>query len=70
MDQVDSKIKDIRGGEGVSMSVKEMSLFFSGGVPIQYFGLDPIDPRSSLFFSIRYQPAMKTIVQVLGTFMP
>ena len=29
------------------MSVKEMSLFFSGGVPIQYFGLDPIDPRSS-----------------------
>ena len=30
------------------MSVKEMSLYFLGGVPIQYFGLDPIDPRSSL----------------------
>ena len=30
------------------MSVKERSLYFLGGVPIQYFGLDPIDPRSSL----------------------
>ena len=29
------------------------SLFFLGGGPIQYFGLDPIDPRSSqsLFLS-------------------
>ena len=25
-----------------------MSLYFLGGGPIQYFGLDPIDPRSSL----------------------
>ena len=33
------------------MSVKEMSLYFLGGVPIQYFGLDPIDPRSSFIFS-------------------
>ena len=30
------------------MSVKEVSLYFLGGVPIQYFGIDPIDPRSSL----------------------
>ena len=29
------------------MSVKEMSLYFLGAVPIQYFGLDPIDPQSS-----------------------
>ena len=36
------------------MSVKELSLYFLGGVPIQYFGLDPIDPRSS------------TIVKLLG----
>ena len=27
--------------------VNDVSLYFSGGVPIQYFGLDPIDPRSS-----------------------
>ena len=33
--------------EVVSMSVKEVSLNFLGGVPIQYFGLDPIDPQSS-----------------------
>ena len=26
------------------MSVQEMSLYFLGGVPIQYFGLDPIAP--------------------------
>ena len=26
------------------MSVKEVSLYFLGGGPIQYFGLDPIDP--------------------------
>ena len=26
------------------MSVKEMSLYFLGGVPIQSFGFDPIDP--------------------------
>ena len=29
-----------------------MSLYFLGGVPIQYFGLDPIDPRSSLIFNL------------------
>ena len=29
------------------MSVEEVSSYFLGGVPIQYFGLDPIDPRSS-----------------------
>ena len=33
--------------EVVSMSVKEVSLYFLGCVPIQYFGLDPIDPQSS-----------------------
>ena len=32
----------------VSMTVLEVSLNFLGGVPIQYFGIDPIDPRSSL----------------------
>ena len=26
---------------------EEVSLYFLGGDPIQYFGLDPIDPRSS-----------------------
>ena len=34
----------------VSMSVKEVSLYFLGGVPFQYFGLDPIDPRSSFIY--------------------
>ena len=35
------------------MSVKEMSLYSLGGDPIQYFGLDPINPRSSLpFFTL------------------
>ena len=29
------------------MSVKEMSIYFLGGVRIHFFGLDPIDPRSS-----------------------
>ena len=33
--------------EVVSLSVKEVSLYFLGGVPIQYFGLDPINPQSS-----------------------
>ena len=33
--------------EVVTMSVEEVSLYFLGGDPIQYFGLDPIDPRSS-----------------------
>ncbi len=33
--------------EVVSMSVEKISLYFLGGDPIQYFGLDPIDPRSS-----------------------
>ena len=32
------------------MSVKEMSLYFLGGVPIQYFKLDPIDPWSSYVY--------------------
>ena len=32
------------------MSVKEVSLYFLGGVPFQYFGLDPIDPRSSFIY--------------------
>ena len=34
------------------MSIKEMSLYFLGGIPIQYFGLDPIDPRSSNFLFV------------------
>ena len=29
------------------MSVEEVSLYFLGGDPIPYFGLVPIDPRSS-----------------------
>ena len=33
------------------MSVKEVSLYFLGGVPIQYFRLDPIDPQSSFFLT-------------------
>ena len=32
------------------MSVKEVSSYFLGGCPIKYFGLDPIDPRSSVMF--------------------
>ena len=31
----------------VSLSVGEVSLYFLGGDPIPYFGLDPIDLRSS-----------------------
>merc|ERR1719215_2211362 len=30
------------------MSIEEVSLYFLGGDPIPYFGLVPIDPRSSL----------------------
>ena len=30
------------------MSVEEVSLYFLSGGQIQYFGLNPIDPRSSL----------------------
>ena len=30
-----------------SMSIEEVSLYFLGGDPIPYFGLVPIDPRSS-----------------------
>ena len=37
-----------QGVEVVSTSVEEVCLYFLGGVPIQYFGLDPIDSRSSL----------------------
>ena len=33
-----------------SSCFEEVSLYFLGGGPIQYFGLDPIDPRSSSFF--------------------
>ena len=47
------------------MSVEEVSLYFLGGVPIQYFGLDPIDPRSScsLFMGYRQQSAPIIISQ-------
>ena len=38
----------------VTMSVEEVSsIYFLGGDPIQYFGLDPIDPRSSYIFIIQ-----------------
>ena len=50
IDQVDIKIKDITfrsGSRHVSMSVNEVSLYFLGGDPIPYIGLDPIDPRST-----------------------
>ena len=33
------------------MNIKEISLYFLGSVPIQYFGLDPIDPRSSFLLN-------------------
>ena len=33
--------------EVISMSVEEVSLYFLGGDTTQYFGLVPIDPRSS-----------------------
>ena len=34
-------------GSSICVSVKEVSLNYLGGVPIQYFELDPIDPQSS-----------------------
>ena len=45
------------------MSVEEVSLYFLGGVPIQYYGLDPIDPRSSfdLMTTITFYISIKTI---------
>ena len=36
-----------------TLSIEEVSLYFLGGDPIQYFGLDPIDPRSSYIFIIQ-----------------
>ena len=38
----------LSGSSIYDMSVEEVTLYFLGGVPIQYFGLDPIDSRSSL----------------------
>ena len=35
------------GVEVVTYSVGEVPLYFLGGDPIQYFGLDPNNPRSS-----------------------
>ena len=46
------------GSRQVSMSVKEVSLYFLGGVPIQYFGLDPIDPRSSFSSNLNMHACM------------
>ena len=59
VDQVDSKIKVMGQFymieekfinnpyflwvDVISMSVEEVSLYYLGGGPIQYFGLDPID---------------------------
>ena len=52
------------------MSVKEMSLYFLGGVPIQYFGLDPIDPRSSFYLSRYTDDNKKLCVLVAPVCVP
>ena len=44
------------------MSVKEVSLYFLGGVPIQYFGLDPINPSTQ---SIKSQKSHKSELKIL-----
>ena len=47
------------------MNAKKMSLYFLGGVPIQYFRLDPIDPRSSLDTYL-YVFAFKETLNTMG----
>ena len=52
------------------MSVEGVSLHFLGCGPIQYFGLDPIDPRSSLtlFSSIYFHEWSKVDIALNAKF--
>ena len=46
------------------MSVEEVSLYFLGGDPIPYFGLVPIDPRSSFIITIPVIQSVEAIFRL------